>query len=287
MDLRKEAENLLLGKLILHKNITALSSFLSLIQSLVQSSFPEGDPRIISNQLLYEDLSLRMFSLRNRIKEGEDVAEAFFPVWREVGFDPEEIYLDAIRIRCVQNGFQEIEAAKPSAFIHRDPWYANPQCQLNFWIPVYDVMFGSGFRIYPTYFDQAIANDSNLFDYENWIKQGGFQSLRNQEEGKKIFPSSESIPEEMQPYDVYGNSGELFCFASHHLHGTSPNHSGLARFSLEVRFVLESHLEERLGPDKLDNFSKGNTLRHMYKLNGKKPVSDVLIKHYEERFVSK
>lgn len=227
-----------------------------------------------------------MIHLRSQVKDNIVVPTAFFPVWQELGLNPQEIYLDAIRIRCVPDRFQEIEEAGPVAFIHRDPWYANPQCQFNLWIPVYSVPKEAGFRIYPSYFDKPILNNSNRFDYKEWLDAGGFQSTSKNSVVPQTFPSPQTNPIEPSPLDVFADEGEMFLFSSHHLHGTSPNTSGLARFSLEIRFVLESHLVDGLGPPKIDNQSKGSTLLHMCRLTDSKPVSDQLIKHYEGKFVS-
>ncbi|WP_411821621.1 hypothetical protein [Leptospira sp. 'Mane'] len=284
MDLKPELLSVLQGNTKKFVGPKSLPAFLKLVQSTVGTTFPEADPRRLVSQLRKEDFFARMIRLRSQIKDNPVVPQTFSPIWQELGLDPHEIYLDAIRIRCVPARFQEIEAAGPVAFIHRDPWYANPQCQFNLWIPVYSVPKEAGFRIYPSYFNQPIPNNSNQFDYRKWLDAGGFQSANNSSSKPQLFPSPDFDPIEPSPLDVFADEGEMFLFSSHHLHGTSPNTSGFARFSLEIRFVLESHLTNRIGPEKIDNRSQGSTLSHMYRLTDSRPVPDQLIKHYERKF---
>jgi hypothetical protein len=278
--------SILKGSILQKLKPTNLKPFLSEIQNRVHSAFPEGDPRIIASSLTSEFLLQRMHRLREEIKNKPEYLDLLLPVWTELGFDLKEIYLDAIRIRCVPDKFHENQNAASVGYIHRDPWYANPQCQLNFWIPIFPVGQGSGFRIYPTYFDMGIKNNSNTFNYPEWLELGGFQSMASNHLKQQVFPAPLNSPVEDCPIDIFGDVGEMILFCSHHLHGTSPNTSGKSRFTLEVRFVLQSHLEDRLGPKKIDNDSQGTTLIHMYDLFHKKPVSERLIKHYEGAFVS-
>lgn len=278
---------LLQGKIFNRLFPASLLSFLHQIQERLQSYFPEGDPRQVVKNLTSAQLLTRMKLLRDEIITSEPLLVQFCPVWTELGFDLKELYLDAIRIRCVPDKFHENVQAKSVSYIHRDPWYANPQCQLNFWIPIYDVEKGAGFSIYPTYFDKTIPNNSNLFDYQEWLELGGFQSNKVFPDRKQIFPAPLQFNDTVENVNIYAEAGEMVCFASHHLHGTSPNLSGKARFTLEVRFVLRSHLESRLGPQRIDNFSKGSTLVHMYDLIRHDPVPMELIKHYEDGFVSR
>ena len=264
---------------------SSLPGYLKLIQKKVEFYFPEGDPRAVVANLSSEELLKRMHELREEIKERGIFFESFLPIWSDLDIDKDEIFMDVIRIRCVPDKFHENTNAKSVAYIHRDPWYANPQCQLNLWIPIYSVAKGSGFRIYQEYFNKPIPNNSHTFDYNQWLLLGGFQSNHTPPGKIRIFPSPNYNPDETNVIDIHGDEGELNIFSSHHLHGTSPNHSGLARFTLEVRFVLQSHLENRMGPKKLDNRSKGSTLRHMYDIKNNKSVTESLIKYYEDSFV--
>ncbi len=276
-----DTKKILSGEVVQSLRPPSLREFLELLQSRVATYFPSADPRLEVAKLSTDIHMFRMHQLREEIKTDPIFLEAFHPLWQELGIDFSEVYLDALRIRCVPNLFQEIPEAQSLAYLHRDPWYANPQCQLNFWIPIYEVAKGDGFRIYPDYFTIPISNNSGLFSYDEWIELGGFQSNGDTNGRKKIFPSPDVDPDVQESIDVCGEEGEMVCFASHHLHGTSPNLSGKARFSLEVRFVLKSHLEQRIGPRRIDNFSTGTSLQHMYDLIYRRPVSPELIAHYE------
>jgi len=277
-------ESALAGKVHLHVRPPSLTPFLENIKSQLESFFPEGDPRLVVGTLSSDALLTRMKQIRDQIMLSQESTELLCPVWQELGFSLEDLYFDAIRIRCVPDRYHENPEAISVSYIHRDPWYANPQCQLNLWIPIYDVKKDAGFRIYPKYFTNPIPNNSNLFDYNEWMEMGGFQANQTPVGKTRIFPSPKIEPMDNSTIDVFGESGELTLFSSHHLHGTSANVSGIARFSLEVRFVCYSHLEQKKGPLKLDNQSIGSTLIDMKSVKADKKIPLSLIQEYEDFF---
>ncbi|TGL70697.1 hypothetical protein [Leptospira jelokensis] len=248
------------------------------IHQYIQDEFQTGDPCLLSSQMPFLQLQNVMAKIRHKIYENHSIANFLIPILEEWNVDPNDVYVDLFRLRCVPNGFHQMEGAESVQFLHRDPWYANPENQINLWLPITKVELGSGFSLYPSYFLNPVENNSHSFDYEHWIETGGFQTSSDHPKiGEKVFPKPTSPVSDPNPLSVAGDFGDYFIFASHHLHGTNDNSQGYSRFSLEVRFVIGEHIKNQIGPKNIDNASKGTTLYEMKNLvNGEVLPTDVI-----------
>ena len=55
---------------------------------------------------------------------------------------------------------------------HRDTWFSAPFCQVNWWMPVYDVVETNVMAFHPRYFSQGARNSSRDYDYFEWVETG-------------------------------------------------------------------------------------------------------------------
>lgn len=164
---------------------------------------------------------------------------------------------DVLRLRSMPHMAHKQGLSPHSYSAHRDCWYANPQSQINIWIPIFDVTPGQSFAFFPKYFDTAIANSSANFDYDNWSKNVGFQKHT-----KKTDLSAYPVPTE----DIIDPAGAAFeavagsrvIFSPSHLHQTSLNETGLSRFSVDFRVVETEDIASGAGAPNVDNASRGH-----------------------------
>ncbi|MBS2038634.1 hypothetical protein JST97_26880 [bacterium] len=172
----------------------------------------------------------------------------------EQGLELDHFLLDRFRLRGVAPGADAIPAAVAAFYAHRDCWYANPQAQINLWLPLHDVDGSCSFGFYPEYFQHPVENDSERFDYGQFLSDGGFQSTTQSLVHPRWLANQQPEP----PYPVVLKRGEFLLFAASHLHRTLPNRCGRIRFSLDMRLVhREDHLCHRGAPN-CDNRSRGD-----------------------------
>lgn len=175
----------------------------------------------------------------------------------EAGFPGQQMALDRLRLRGVAPGSHRLAAAKAAFYAHRDTWYANPQSQINLWIPLHEVDASNSFAFYPGYFSQPMENDSELFDYGVFAGKGGFQSPRAA--ARAHFPRAlQEIAEPAQAVEL--KAGERLWFAAAHLHQTLPNDSDKVRFSVDLRMVHRGHHLAGRGAPNVDNRARGSAL---------------------------
>lgn len=186
------------------------------------------------------------------------------PFWRErlrdflrgLGVALEEFAVDRLRLRGLEPGAENIPAAAPAFYAHRDTWYANPQSQINLWMPLHDVSAKDSFAFFPALFAAPVANDSADFDYDEFKAQAGFQNPNRA--AAAVFPRPLEAIGEGEP--VVMPAGSLLLFSAAHLHQTSVNRTSEVRLSIDVRLVHRGDQADGKGAPNVDNRSRGSAL---------------------------
>ena len=185
-------------------------------------------------------------------------------ILQDIQWDSTQTVFDPMRLRTIQHQGHQNPAAKAIYHTHRDTWYANPQCQITWWIPLHDVRLEETFEFYPQYFNKAVDNDSKLFDHDSWM-QGGKQKKigwQNKKTGyEAIYPSLQQNIDR-SGFGVACPKGSLLLFSGQHLHATHRQETGKTRFSIDFRTVELEHFKSGIGPENVDNASTGSSIQH-------------------------
>lgn len=173
------------------------------------------------------------------------------------GFVTGEHAVDPVRLRAVTHLGHENPKAAPAYTVHRDSWYANPEAQINWWIPLHEVTEADSFAFFYDWFAKPVDNNSGDFDYDEWKKSVGFQS------GKSgVFPSvPDGILNAEDGIAFSASAGDMILFSAAQLHQTVKNASGLTRFSIDFRTVHLADHKAGKGAPNVDNKSTGSALK--------------------------
>ena len=218
-----------------------------------------GNPTETAHTRMTEkELLDTMRKIRNAIIEDKMAQSLVRSMIESAGFLPSDNTFDVMRVRAVMPKGHNNSSLKRSYSVHRDTWYANPQCQINWWIALPDVPEDRAFSFYPEHFEKPVKNDSDLFDYNDWMQTVGWQNTRGQ--GDVPYPYALNCPPKTERTSFSCNVGDIILFSSAHLHGTNPNETNLCRFSLDFRTVhLEDHKNGKGAPN-VDNDSTPDAL---------------------------
>ena len=161
------------------------------------------------------------------------------------------------------SGGHRIPAAAPVYVGHRDTWYAHPQNALTWWIPLDDLPAAETFEFYPGMFASPIPNDSEVFDYDAWVRDGwdlkiGWQNAAAGQHAR--YPASQADHASLRATGFTCRKAENLVFAAAHLHRTLPQSTGRARFSLDFRIVHLGDLRDGRGAPNVDNRSRGSAV---------------------------
>ena len=231
------------GQISLSPGTPAACDLASAAMEAVRQAFADvGDPALAQFELSNEDFFCRVKALRR----------AFYvdPEWRAratntiiaAGLDPERTAYDPLKLRVVQSGGAKNPAATPVFQAHRDVWYSHPSCLVTWWVALHEASEEETFAFYPDYLNRSAPNDSERFDYGEWVKDGpdlkiGWQDI---EAGRTaVFPSLTGEIESSVEAELgfAPEAGDELLFAGAHLHRTLAHESGRTRFSVDFRII--------------------------------------------------
>ncbi len=230
-------------------------------RAMLTRAMPEAqDLRLAHHHIAQADFFARLTQLRAELTRDTTCQHLTRALIHTLGFDHRPVALDVVRVRAIRPDSHLIPAAAPAFWAHRDTWYANPQAQLNLWIPLFDITHAFSFGFYPDAFAQHVPNTSALFDYDAFKAQGGFQNYTSAQREAQAHPTLTDDARVGAPHTFALDADSVLLFAAHHLHQTLPNLSDLTRYSLDFRLVDRQDYAEGLGPARGDNASRGCTL---------------------------
>jgi hypothetical protein len=177
----------------------------------------------------------------------------------DLGASTDETYFDVPRLRSMTSEF--LNAGLTLQFeTHRDTWFSAPFCQINWWMPVYDVAESNVMAFHPRYFAGATRNSSSGYDYFEWVQTGRTAAAAQIDVETRKQPELEE-PIEMTPdIRVITPPGGILMFSGAQLHTTVPNTSGKTRFSIDFRTVNQRDVETGSGAANVDSACTGTNL---------------------------
>ncbi|TNE25515.1 MAG: hypothetical protein EP349_10555 [Alphaproteobacteria bacterium] len=211
----------------------------------------------------------RIGTLRRTLYLDEDYHKLLSATLAENGFDPDRMAFDPLRLRVICPDGHLNKKAAPVYFPHRDTWYAHPQCLIVYWTPLDDLDEHETFAIYPEYFDREVPNDSEVFNYDDWIKDGPDLKIGWQKQDSGMTATYPRSAEGFAPGEDVGFScpaaGQVF-IAGAHYHATRPQNTRKIRFSLDARLVHLDDAAANIGAPNADNRSTGDILKDYIKI---------------------
>lgn len=247
-------------------------------KKILRETFPEiEDVRQAHQHFDPQEFFSRMGRIRKTLYLDSFFQNQVRNVIEELGFDLEQVSFDPLRLRVVSHKGHENPAAAPVYYAHRDTWYAHPQSLIVCWIPLDDIASDHTFEFYPDAFAQAVPNDSEIFDYAEWTRNGwslkiGWQDAKagltaRYPQMDRQFDGEEIEKTKQGEQTLFSNAVGFSCqqaerllFAGAHLHRTKAHAAGFTRYSLDFRVVDRRDVTAGLGAPNVDNRSRGSCL---------------------------
>ncbi len=251
------------GDIYLSDSNDATTSLVKDVKDRIQKELGVEDIRKAHLELSDAEFFERMGNLRKLFYLDEKYHDHLRNVIASYGFNPNRTAFDPIRIRVILPGGHRNPKAAPVYFPHRDTWYAHPQSLIVGWIPLHDLSANETFEFFPDYFDQEVPNNSEIFDYADWIKDGPALKIgwQNKDSGLSAGYSKASANHNPgRRIRFCCESGEALFFAGSHYHQTLEQDLGTIRYSLDFRLVNLDDVKLAKGSPNSDNRSKGDIL---------------------------
>lgn len=269
------------GQLFVYSPTPSSSELCRLAHSLSTEAFSPLDPKIAQHELSVEKFASILEKLKPTFIHHPRAKQLIPELLKELGCDLQKTYFDVPRLRTSTSNNYLTTGIAYAFHPHRDTWYSAPQCQLNWWIPVYEVTPENGLAFHSRYWSKAVKNGSREYNYYRWNAQGRKDAAKQIGKDTRQQPKPEE-PIELDPQiRLVVPPGGIIVFSGAHLHSSVPNTSGYTRFSIDFRTVNLDDLRGGFGAPNLDSECTGTTMRDYLKCEDLSHVPEELIAKYD------
>lgn len=268
------------GDILFHTPRASTQTFCEHAWQLIAEAFDPIDPAKAQFELSVEKFVEIIAPLKTRFTHHPRSKQLLTDVLEDFGCEIGDTYFDVPKLRIVSSDGYLTSGVGYAYKSHRDTWYACPQSQINWWLPVSEITERCALVLHPQYFDRPVKNNSGDFDAYRWNAEGRKSAAQYINSDPRPHPHlQEAI--ELDREVLVGRPGSAILFSAQHLHGTIPNDSGRTRFSIDFRTVNRQDIEAHAGATLIDNASTGTTLRDFLCAKGYQGFPESTIEQYE------
>ena len=251
-------------------------------RELSEEAFAPHDPREAQYQLPQEKYVEILAELKPKFIHHPRCKTAIRDILLAHHCELTKTYFDVPRLRTATSDNYLTSGLGYVFKPHRDTWYSPPQCQLNWWLPIYPIVSENAMTFLPRYWDQPVRNSSNEFNYQEWTQTG-------RKAAPKLVKSDQRRQSEaLEPIELEADlrimtePGGLLIFSAAHMHATVPNRSGETRFSIDFRTVQLDDLAAEQGAANIDSDCSGTTIHDYLCGDGFAQLPHEIRDRYEE-----
>jgi hypothetical protein len=260
------------GRIYAYSPSTATCALTALAREMCEEAFAPYHPQDAQYHLSTNAYSEILKKLKPAFIHHPRCKELIRETLLEKGCDPEQVYFDVPRLRTATSDGYLTSGLAYAFKPHRDTWYSPPNCQLNWWLPVYEIEETNCMAFHTDYWDQPLKNSSEEFNYQDW-NEGGRKAAHCQGKNDTRRQSEALEPVRLDPQlRIVTEPGGMMVFSAAHLHSTVPNTSGKTRISIDFRTVHLNELASNSGASNLDSACTGTTIGDYLRLSDFKHI---------------
>jgi hypothetical protein len=249
------------GQLFVFSPCPSAVELCGLAREMAESAFHPFDPRDAQHDLPVERYAAILADLKPRFIHHPKAKQCIQGILTELGCDASKTYFDVPRLRTATSGGYLTSGIAYAFHPHRDTWYSAPQCQVNWWFPVYDIEPENAMAFHPRYWGQPVRNGSREYNYYRWNKENRANAAQHIKADTRVQPRPEE-PIDLDPQiRIVARVGGVLMFSAAQLHSTVPNTSGRTRFSIDFRTVHIDDVVAKGGAPNIDSECTGTTMR--------------------------
>ena len=270
------------GQLFVYSPRPSMLKLIDHAKRMIEGAFAPLDPRKAQYEMPVTKYVEICTPLKPSFIHHPETKHILQGVVAEYGCDLEQTYIDVPRLRMVTSDGYLTSGVGYAHHPHRDTWYSAPMMQINWWVPIYDIETEMSMAFHPEYFDKAVKNGSDGFNYYEWNTVG------RKDASKHIGSDTRKQPKPEEPIKLDPQlrlvlpAGAVVLFSAAHLHSTVPNTSGLSRYSIDFRTVNYGDVVEKRGAKNVDSSSHGTSLRDFMKGTDLTRMPETVVKTYDD-----
>ena len=223
------------GRLVLFAGLDPLDRLVGRARALVEEGFGDA-PTTAERGLSAAAFSAAAVAVRRAVAEDAEINGAWRDTLAAIGFAPETIYSDRMRLRVVPSRAAVRSVSAMPLQAHRDTWGSGAMAQVNWWLCLYPVAATRTMVIWPGLFRQPVDNTSGDWDFD------ALMAARREGRDYPQLPVARTPPAADQGEAVVIEPGTLLGFSGAHLHGSAVDDSGITRFGLDTRTLWQDDI---------------------------------------------
>lgn len=275
------------GDVFLYSATPTSTKLVEFARELIEEAFGGRDPQTAQYDMPVEEFAALLAELKPRFIHHPTCKKLLPAVMDELGMSVDETYFDVPRLRTSTADHYLDSGISYAYHPHRDCWYAAPFCQVNWWIPIYDVVPENVFALHPQYFDQPVRNGSGRYDYADWTAVSRPAAAQHIHSDTRDQPKPEEDLDLETEIRLVPEPGGIMIFSGAHLHSTVVNTSGRTRFSIDFRTVHIDDVVSRTAAPNVDASCRGTTLRDFYRASDLERLPEELAEAYEKEALAR
>jgi hypothetical protein len=268
------------GHLFVYSRSPATGELIALGRELLNAAFAPHDPRTVHRHLSATQVADILGVMKPRFIHHPECKTLIRRILEERGLDLDRTYFDVPRMRTAYPS-DFLSAGIAYAFHpHRDTWYSAPACQINWWIPIFEVESDNAMGFFPRYFSTGVSNSSSGYNYYAWNERRA-DAVKHVGADTRVQPRAQQQIER-ETIRVLPPPGGLILFSGAQLHETVANTTGVARYSIDFRTVNLDDVAARRGAANVDSQCTGTTVRDYLRATDLAHVPDEVVRLYDD-----
>jgi hypothetical protein len=249
--------------------------------SMIEAAFPDKDPRTAQFDMPVEKYVEVVAPLKPAFIHNDTTKKLIRDIMIEFGCDLDTTYQDVPRLRMVTSDAYLTSGVGYAHHMHRDTWYSAPQCQLNWWLPIYDMETECSMAFHPVYWTTPVKNGSPDFNYYEWNAVGRASAATQIKTDTRKQPKPLEEIDHLPEVRFVVPPGGIVLFAGAQMHSTVPNTAGFTRYSIDFRTVNLEDVKAKRGAPNIDNGSTGTSLRDFKKARDLTDIPEPIVEAYD------
>lgn len=252
-------QQLYTGNLVILTRLQALRDFVDYTREELAELFQPYDPEHVHEHIDPPEMAKILSAWKPRFIHAERSAKLVRAIVTEAGFAPAETHYDLPKPRT---SFPVGHLTTGVAFAfpwHRDTWYSAPAQQINWWLPIFPVRADNAMTFDLACFGRGVPNTSGAFDYyENNARRLTTATGVTREAQARPGAVEHTADQDLV---ILPGPGSVLLFSGNQLHASTPNTSGLARYSVDFRTLSVPDLIAGRGAPLVDAHCTGTAIR--------------------------
>src|SRR5262249_54978435 len=127
-------------------------------REMCEVAFAPYDPQMAQYHLPVERFAPILADLKPKFIHHPTSKRLIQKLLGEIGCDLTKTYFDVPRLRTSTSDGYLTSGISYAFHLHRDTWYSAPFCQINWWIPIYEIVPENIMALHPRYWSHPVRN---------------------------------------------------------------------------------------------------------------------------------